>query len=200
MAKKALAQSEIYDLYQAARGGDSAALAQLNATSAYYGKKANENLRDFEKAGMTSAAYTRAQHFISEEQESGTGRFKQGKKLDAYEAFKNASEARRFIKSKTGTLAKEIERESKVVEKLQKGGYLPENMSADAKQDFSKFLRSNAWDEIKNTMGSQTMKEVAEAINAGQDIDELINAYNDYEESETDFFDFTADWLSYEED
>lgn len=200
MARKALSQQEIYDLYQAARGGDTSALRALNETSSYFGKKANERLTDFEKAGMSSIAYQRAQHFIQEEQDSGTGRFKRGKKLDAYEAFKNASEARRFIRAKTGTVTRERKREAAVMEKLQKGGYLPENMTSAAKKDFTKFLRSNAWDEIKNTMGSQTMKEVAEAINEGNDINELLNAYEEYEAGDTEFFDFAEDWLNYDSD
>ena len=46
-------------------------------------------------------------------------------------------------------------------------------------------------------MGSQTMKGVAEAINEGADIDELIEAYDAYEESEyfDDFASFVEEWM-----
>lgn len=194
MNKKALSQQEIYDLYEAAKGGSAAALAQLNDVSSYYGKKANERITDFEKADMSSQALARAEHFL--ESQEGRSRFTRSKKLDAYEAFQNASEARRFLRSKTGTVARQRKREEKTIGKLQEGGYLPEDMSAESKKDFSRFLRSGAWDELKNTMGSQTMKDVAEAINNGADIDELIEAYDEFQESEyfDDFADFLSEW------
>lgn len=196
MARKALSQAEIYDLYQAAKGGDSAALARLNETSSYYGKKANERLTSFKKADMTSTAFTRAEHYLQNEAERS--RFARGKKLDAFDAYKNASEARRFIRAKTGTVTREKKREAAVMEKLQKGGYLPENMSKKDTQQFSKFLRSNAWEEIKNTFGSQTMKEIAENIQQGADVDELIESYEDYQNGEIDIDDWLEGWADYD--
>lgn len=192
MARKALTQHELYDLYQAAEGGSASALAQLRESSKYYGKKGNERIREFERADMRSNALTRAQHYLETQQ--GRNRFSRSGKLDAYEAYKNASEARRFIRSKTGTVARERKRESAVMEKLEKGGYLPEMSKAD-QMSFSKFLRSSAWDEIKKTMGSQVMKEVAEGISEGQDIEELILAYQDYEAGQIDFEEFTEGWI-----
>lgn len=192
MARKALTQTEIYDLYRAARGGDSSALRQLNEVSNYYGKKGNERIVDFEKADMRSEALTRAEHFLKTQM--GRDRFSRSKKLDAYEAYKNASEARRFLRAKTGTPARERLRESKVFEKLEKGGYIPGGMTSAQKKSFSKFLRSNAWDEIKNTLGSQEMKDIAEKLTEGYDIDELLAAYEDYDLGNIDFVEFVDGW------
>lgn len=193
MARKALTQQELYDLYQAAEGGSASALAQLRESSKYYGKKGNERIADFEKADMCSEALTRAEHYLKTQQ--GRDRFSRSGKLDAYEAYKNASEARRFLRAKTGTVARERKREAAVMEKLEKGGYLPEGMTKENQKSFSKFLRSSAWDEIKKTMGSQVMKEVAEGISEGQDIEELILAYQDYEAGQIDFDEFTEGWI-----
>lgn len=193
MARKALTQQELYDLYQAAEGGSASALAQLRESSKYYGKKGNERITDFEKADMRSEALTRAQHYLDTQQ--NRNRFSRSGKLDAYEAYKNASEARRFLRAKTGTVARERKREAAVMEKLEKGGYLPEGMTKEDQKSFSKFLRSSAWDEIKKTMGSQVMKEVAEGISEGQDIEELILAYQDYEAGQIDFAEFTEGWI-----
>ena len=193
MARKALTQAEIYDLYKAARGGDTTALRQLNEVSNYYGKKGNERIVDFEKADMRSQALTRAEHFLDTQMKRS--RFSRSKKLDAYEAYKNASEARRFLRAKTGTVARERLRESKVIEKLEKGGYIPGGMSSSQIKSFSKFLRSSAWDEIKNTLGSQEMKDIAEKLTEGYDIDELLAAYEDYDLGNIDFVEFTEGWL-----
>lgn len=193
MARKALTQQELYDLYRAAEGGSASALAQLRESSKYYGKKGNERITDFEKADMRSEALTRAKHYLYTQQ--GRDRFSRSGKLDAYEAYKNASEARRFLRAKTGTVARERKREAAVMEKLEKGGYLPKGFSKENQKSFSKFLRSSAWDEIKKTMGSQVMKEVAEGISEGQDIEELILAYQDYEAGQIDFEEFTEGWI-----
>lgn len=193
MARKAFTQQELYDLYKAAEAGSSSALATLRESSKYYGKKGNERIVDFEKADMHSQALTRAQHFL--DTQMGRDRFSRSKKLDAYEAYKNASEARRFLRAKTGTVRREKLRESKVMEKLEKGGYIPGGMSISQKKSFSKFLRSGAWDEIKNTLGSQEMKDIAEKLTQGYDIDELLSAYEDYDLGNIDFVEFTEGWL-----
>ena len=193
MARKALTQQELYDLYKAAEGGSSSALATLRESSKYYGKKGNERIVDFEKADVHSEALTRAQHYLKTQQ--GRDRFSRSGKLDAWEAYKNASEARRFLRAKTGTVRREKIRESKVMEKLEKGGYIPGGMSSSQKKSFSKFLRSGAWDEIKNTLGSQEMKDIAEKLTEGYDIDELLSAYEDYDLGNIDFVEFTEGWL-----
>ena len=193
MARKALTQQELYDLYKAAEAGSSSALATLRESSKYYGKKGNERLTDFEKAGISSSASTRAAHYLQSEQ--GRNRFSRSGKLSPWEAYKNASEARRFIRSKTGTVVREMKRQRSVFDKLEKGGYLPGGMTKEERQKFSRFLSSGAWDEIKNTFGSQTMKEIAEGIQEGNDIDELMEAYKDYESGEIDIEDFLEGWV-----
>lgn len=193
MARKALTQQELYDLYKEAERGSSSALATLRESSKYYGKKGNERLTDFEKAGISSSASTRAAHYLQSEQ--GRDRFSRSGKLSAWDAYKNASEARRFIRGKTGTVAREMKRRRSVFDKLEKGGYLPEGMSEKDRQKFSRFLSSGAWDEIKNTLGSQTMKDIAEGIQEGNDIDELLEAYEDFESGEIDIEDFLEGWV-----
>ena len=193
MARKALTQQELYNLYKAAEAGSSSALATLRESSKYYGKKGNERLTAFEKAGISSSASTRAAHYLQSEQ--GRDRFSRSGKLSAWDAYKNASEARRFIRGKTGTVAREMKRQRSVFEKLEKGGYLPERMTEEKRQKFSRFLSSGAWDEIKNTFGSQTMKDIAKGIQQGNDIDELMDAYQDYESGEIDIEDFLEGWV-----
>ena len=138
MARKALTQQELYDLYKAAEAGSSSALAALRESSKYYGKKGNERLTDFEKAGISSSASTRAAHYLQSEQ--GRDRFSRSGKLSAWDAYKNASEARRFIRGKTGTVAREMKRQRSVFDKLEKGGYLPGGMTEEERQKFSRFL------------------------------------------------------------
>lgn len=199
MARKALTQNQIYDLFQAARGGDKAALKYLNEVSSYYGKKGNERIRAFEKADMGSVALSRAQHYLQTEQ--GRSKFSRSKKLDAFEAYQNASEARRFLRAKTGTPAKERKRMTKVLEKLSeptedRQWSIPEGLQTGAeRKSFEKFLSSDAWDEIKNTMGSQTMKDTAERIDQGGDVQELVDAYKEsLTDKDFNFQDFVSGW------
>lgn len=199
MARKALTQDEIYKLYQEARGGDKSALQRLNEVSSYYGKKGNERIRSFEKAGIGSVALSRAQHFLQEEE--GRTTFSRSKKLDAFEAYQNASEARRFLRAKTGTPAREKKRMTKVLEKLsepteKRPWSIPEGLqTGEERKSFEKFLSSKAWDEIKNTMGSQTMKDTSERIDQGGDVQELIDAYEaSLEDKDFSFQDFVEGW------
>ena len=199
MARKALTQNQIYDLFQAARGGDKSALKALNEVSSYYGKKGNERIRSFEKADMGSVALSRAQHYLQTEQ--GRSTFSRSKKLDAFEAYQNASEARRFLRAKTGTPAKERKRMTKVLEKLSeptedRQWSIPEGLqTGEERKSFEKFLSSDAWDEIKNTMGSQTMKDTAERIDQGGDVQELMDAYKEsLTDKDFNFQDFVSGW------
>ena len=199
MPKKALTQSQIYDLYQAARGGDTSALRQLNEVSSYYGKKGNERIRAFEKADMGSVALSRAQHFLKYME--GRETFTRSKKLDAYEAYMNASEARRFLRAKTGTPTKERKRMTGVLEKLSeptddRPWSIPEGLQTGAeRKSFEKFLSSDAWEEIKNAMGSQTMKDVSERIDQGADVQELIDAYKEsLTDKDFNFQDYVSGW------
>ena len=68
-------------------------------------------------------------------------------------------------------------------------------MNEEERQQFSRFLSSGAWDEIKNTFGSQTMKDIAEGIQQGNDVDDLMKAYEDYESGEIDIEDFLEGWV-----
>lgn len=199
MARKALTQTEIYDLFQAARGGDSAALKALNEVSSYYGKKGNERIRAFEKADMGSFALSRAQHYLQSEQ--GRSTFSRSKKLDAFEAYQNASEARKFIRAKTGTPERERKRMNKVLDELSqptenRPWSIPEGLqTGEERKSFEKFLSSDAWDEIKNTMGSQTIKDVAERIDQGGNVQELLDAYqSSLEDEDFSFQDFVEGW------
>ena len=206
MPKKALTQQQIYELYEEANRGSAKALSQLQEVSSYYGKKANERMISFYKADISSQALKRAEYFLIDfvgHRQSLSGKpsdvkFSRSKNLSAYEAFLNASEARRFYRSKTGTVTKEEKRMSRVIGKLQEKGLLPKGIEEGiSRKKLRKFLESYAWEEIKNTMGSQTMKGVAEAIENGADIDELLKAYEAYEESEyfDDFASFVEEWM-----
>lgn len=199
MARKALTQTEIYDLFQTARGGNKAALKALNEVSSYYGKKGNERIRSFEKADMGSVALSRAQHYT--QSMLGRSTFSRSKKLDAFEAYQNASEARRFLRAKTGTTTKERKRMTGVLKKLSeptddRPWSIPEGLkTGEGRKSFEKFLSSDAWEEIKNTMGSQTMKDAAERIDQGGDVQELLDAYEQsLADEDFNFQDYVSGW------
>lgn len=203
--KKAYTQQELYDLYQAAKGGDKSALQTLRESSSYYGKKGNERIREFKAADTGSTALSRAEHFLQTQMKRNT--FSRSKKLSAEEAYQNASEARRFMRSKTGTVKKETDRMSRVLEKLSELPTDPKNKrsfvipkslgTGEGRKQFEKFLKSSAWDEIKKTQGSEEMKNVADAIAAERvDIKEMLKAYEEsFEDENFNILTFTREWF-----
>lgn len=206
MPKKALTQQQIYDLYQEASRGSAKALSKLREVSSYYGKKANERMRSFYKAGISSQALKRAEHFLIDfaghrqalSGKPSQAKFSRSKKLSAYEAYLNATEARSFYRSKTGTVTKEEKRMRRVIGKLQKKGLLPKGVEeGKARKNLRKFLESNAWEEIKNTFGSQTMKEISEKASSGDaGYNELIDAYQQsLMDDQFNFSEFVQDWM-----
>ena len=65
----------------------------------------------------------------------------------------------------------------------------------DSLKAFLRFLDSDAWNEIRGMFGSKdAMKRVSDAMERGANIDDLVNAYNDFVAGESESEDILQVW------
>lgn len=195
---------EIDNLY---RSGDVDALRALNEKLA---KRANQRMKELEKRGFETAAYTRAKGYIQEYKELGNGvNFSRRKSLDIDDLVQNIKEESNFLRSKTSTASGELDRREKIFDTLTKKdksgkSIIPSVSEVDNrdqyKRKFLDFLDSDVWSEIKKSLYADTnitMDEAGEAIASGASIADLEKAFNDYlEGEETDLFEIWDNWRS----
>lgn len=196
---------EVDELYERAQRGDQRATEELKKLNVRLAKRANERMREIERQGLDgTAAYNRAKYFI-ENQDFGNGEyFSQSKLLEADDLLLNIENASQYLRSKTSTAAGELKRRENIIDKLADRGYieLPDDPAdiANFKRKFVEFLDSNAWDDVKKHMyatGSGLLKEAAEAIQNGANVNDLLRSFKDYQHgSETDLFEIWDNWQS----
>ena len=195
---------EIDSLY---KKGDLEALREINEKLA---KRANQRMKVFEKYGLETAAYNRAQGFIQEYKELGNGKnFSRRKSLDIDDLVMNIKEESKFLRSQTSTLSGEMKRREKIFNTLTKKdksgkSIIPSVSEVDDtdtyKKKFFDFLDTDVWNEIKKSLYADTnitMDEAGEAIAGGASVDDLKKAFNDYlSGEETDIFEMWDNWRS----
>lgn len=195
---------EIDNLY---KKGDVEALREINEKLA---KRANQRMKEFEKRGLETAAYNRAQGFIQEYKELGNGKnFSRRKSLDIDDLVMNIKEESKFLRSQTSTVSGEMKRREKIFNTLTKKdrngkSIIPSVSEVDDKDTYKKkfldFLDTDVWNEIKKSLYADTnitMDEAGEAIANGASVDDLEKAFNDYlSGEETDIFEMWDNWRS----
>ena len=195
---------EIDNLY---KSGDVDALRALNERLA---KRANQRMKELEKRGFETAAYTRAKGYIQEYKELGNGvNFSRRKSLDIDDLVQNIKEESNFLRSKTSTASGELDRREKIFDTLTKKdkngkSIIPSVSEVDDRDQYKKkfldFLDSDVWSEIKKSLYADTnitMDEAGEAIASGASIADLERAFNTYlEGEETDLFEIWDNWRS----
>ena len=195
---------EIDNLY---KKGDVEALREMNEKVA---KRANQRMKEFEKRGLETAAYNRAQGFIQEYKELGNGKnFSRRKSLDIDDLVMNIKEECKFLRSQTSTVSGEMKRREKIFNTLTKKdrngkSIIPSVSEVDDKDTYKKkfldFLDTDVWNEIKKSLYADTnitMDEAGEAIANGASVDDLEKAFNDYlSGEETDIFEMWDKWRS----
>ena len=195
---------EIDNLY---KKGDIEALREWNEKLA---KRANQRMKEFEKRGMETAAYNRAQGYIQEYKELGNGKnFSRRKSLDIDDLVQNIKEESKFLRSQTSTVSGEMKRREKIFNTLTKKdksgkSIIPTVSEVDDKDTYKKkfldFLDTDVWNEIKKSLYADTnitMDEAGEAIANGATVQDLEKAFNDYlSGEETDIFEMWDNWRS----
>ena len=184
---KAISFDTIESLASRAAGGDSSALAELGRLNSKYGRAANQRARELEKRGMVTGAYIRAR----EETGKAKPRFSQAKTGDAESLVRSLEQTTKFLNYQTSMVSGEMIRRENIIKGMERAGY---NVGKN-KDAFLRFMDSNAWTEIRGMFGSKdAMQRVSDALESGADIEDLILAYQEFEQGESDAEDILQLW------
>ena len=184
---KAISFDTIESLASRAAGGDSSALAELGRLNSKYGRAANQRARELEKRGMETGAYIRAR----EELGKAKPRFSQAKTGDAESLIRSLEQTTKFLNYQTSMVSGEMLRRENIMKGMERAGY---NVGKN-KDAFLRFLDSNAWTEIRGMFGSKdAMQRVSDALESGADIEDLILAYQEFEQGESEADDILQVW------
>lgn len=190
---------QIEKLALSAARGDSDALNQLGALNEKLGRRANQNLRDLEKKGYKSSdAYKQAAFELGKDKprfsQSGKPGFGEDAAAAAYRLAESAKQSAKFLRYKTSTVGGVREKAAKGSEKMKtklKAAFSGVVEDIDKKwkkieKDLNKFLSSDAFGELRNVIGSPVIEAVAEKINEGANIDDLLNLFKMWEDKTID--------------
>lgn len=184
---KAISFDTIESLASRAAGGDSGALAELGRLNSKYGRAANQRARELEKRGLETGAYIRAQEETGKEKP----RFSQAKTGDAESLIRSLEQTTKFLNYQTSMVSGEMLRRENIMKGMEHAGY---NVGKN-KDAFLRFLDSNAWTEIRGMFGSKdAMQRVSDALESGADIEDLILAYQEFEQGESEAEDILQVW------
>lgn len=184
---KAISFDTIESLASRAAGGDTSALAELGRLNSKYGRAANQRARELEKRGLETGAYIRAQEETGKEKP----RFSQAKTGDAESLIRSLEQTTKFLNYQTSMVSGEMLRRENIMKGMERAGY---NVGKN-KDAFLRFLDSNAWTEIRGMFGSKdAMQRVSDALESGADIEDLILAYQEFEQGESEAEDILQVW------
>lgn len=184
---KAISFDTIESLANRAAGGDSGALAELGRLNSKYGRAANQRARELEKRGLETGAYVRAREELGKEKP----RFSQAKTGDAESLVRSLEQTTKFLNYQTSMVSGEMLRRENIMKGMERAGY---NVGSN-RDAFLRFLDSNAWTEIRGMFGSKdAMQRVSDALESGADIEDLILAYQEFEQGESEAEDILQVW------
>ena len=184
---KAISFDTIESLANRAAGGDTSALAELGRLNSKYGRAANQRARELEKRGLETGAYVRAREELGKEKP----RFSQAKTGDAESLVRSLEQTTKFLNYQTSMVSGEMLRRENIMKGMERAGY---NVGSN-RDAFLRFLDSNAWTEIRGMFGSKdAMQRVSDALESGADIEDLILAYQEFEQGESEAEDILQVW------
>lgn len=190
---------------KAAERGDPEALKQLQNQYVREVKRANERARNLDKHGLDTGA-------LKQYRKNLDGNFiSQSRNLEIDEMVAGLKKAEKFLKSQTSTVSGEMERRHKnymslTKPKRDKRGRIisqsfvkppPEGMSKlQQERALNNFLSNKHFEELKKTLGTNVIKEAADAINQGIPVIRLSRLYNEYVRS-NEKTDIRAIWSAF---
>ena len=193
-------------------------IKELQRQNEILAKRANERMRQLEKADFTgTAAYQRAQSFIDKSEFSKNNRFSRSKKILPEELFKQVKQEANFLRWQTSTVAGEMKRREKIFDTLTSQHInpvtgdieepivqIPSNMSMnDFKKSFLDFLDSNAWEQLKKHLYyKDILNDAGAAVAGGASVESLVEAIKDYTggDRSQDLIEIWDDWTKVDND
>lgn len=201
MAIKLPTTQEIDTLTRKAERGDFQAAKDLRESLTRLTRLANQRMRRLSAAGFDTAAKVRAEYFLQEE--FGRKSFSASKQLSLDDASIMLEQTVQFLKWQTSTISGEKKRRENILKSLsqsEKAGYVsPKN-----KEEFLKFLDSDAWKELRLVSSREFIKEAEEKIDEGATVEDLEKLFRQYEEQKDedkgiDIFELWDKWIAPEE-
>lgn len=205
MASIIIGTSWINRKAKAAESGDPEALKQLQNQYVREVKRANERARNLDRHGLDTGA-------LKQYRQNLDGNFiSQSRNLEIDEMVAGLKRAERFLKSQTSTVSGEMERRHKnylslTKPKRDKRGRItsqsfvkppPEGMSKlQQERALNRFLSNKHFEELKKSLGTNVIKEAADAINQGIPVIRLSRLYNEYVRS-NEKTDIRAIWSAF---
>lgn len=192
----------IEDLAQEAARGNADALNELGRLNEKLGRTANQRLRDLEKKGYTSSeAYKQAQYRMNADRP----RYSQAHTGSAWTLAESAQQAAQFLRYKTSTVGGVREKarkgfaaiKEKIEESMHKAGAkkfkagahfkdVKKLTDAQIEKELDRFIKSDAFTELRRSIGSPVIEAVAEKLSGGADLDELLDAFEQWERGDLD--------------
>lgn len=200
---------QIMDAFKTATNPNATAEAKAKAESwlrsenAKMTKAANERIADMKRKNVQgTAAYNILQRDLADK---GLGnKLIYRKSMDIDDLKNNMLAARKFLESQTSSAAGEKRRLDRMWKTLtsnteeRKAIIHPPEDKKEAeklKQKFYDFLKSDAFNDFKKTIGTNIVAEGYEAIENGAKLDDLIGMFDDYQgRTDIDAFDVWDSW------
>lgn len=147
---------------------------------------ANQRLKELEKRGETRFAYSKAMEYLGE-----NNRFSYSMRQSARETRAEFNALLDFLTSKSSTytgLQEVFENARNRIEKrIQKQTEDPE-FRITRWNDFEEFLKSSEFKKLKSRVDSdQIFEDFAEALNEGEEYQDIIAGYREYLDTEMTF-------------
>ena len=209
--KGGLTYEEEKSLLDRLDSGDEDALREAQLLSAQLAKRANVRLKALEDANYRPFEFRRAKYFLKED--FGREKFSESKKLTGDELKEQIELLNRFLNAESQTTLAPLRKESekKTERALERAGILPEDTGAAKRRELHKFLRSDAFKEVKATYtGTEGgtggyLVAAVDAIEKGAKFSDLQKMYDDYKDKLDDgedvsIFDIMDDWLVIEDE
>lgn len=175
---------ELEDLAGRAAFGDTAAYDRLARESEKLARRANQRLRELEKAGETGDAYKRIMDTLD-----GRKRFSQSHTGNAEEIFERARLAQSALARKDTTISEIWETDTKTLESLWERSGISGTPTREQVKNFREFVKSDLWNEYKSLMGG-----------SGGKLDQFVNQLHDDVESVEDIVAAFREWEEQTED
>lgn len=186
-------------LLKRALKGDKEAEEEARNQAAAMAKKVNRQLREFEKADVSSAALERVQYFLLEER--GAKRFRERTKTqDLRQLAEDADAMGIFLRSEGYSIAEaklQKEQSEQLAEVLtQVFGKRPDDHLTKSMEEL---FRSDAWQEVKKAHGRSTglIYQAQDAFKRGRLVDDLVGAYEDFKTTKDNRMDITKVWRKF---
>lgn len=193
--KGTVTAQQIEKLFRAAtEKEDKAARTEIERLNRLYAKRANERIRQLEKAGFTkTAALTRARDWLEENMGLKEGskrvRFKaKGKSI--YSTTAQLEELVKFLNWQTSTPAGERKRRANIIKAMRENG-----INITDEDEYLDFLDSDAWEEYRLIDSRDFEKRADEVIAQGGKVSDLEKLWNKYKDrKDYDAFKIWDDW------